>query len=68
MKARLFARLCWLRLLLAIGEWRVRRMAQAMERAHGLPAGWLILPGNAQRFAEWERQRQVWRRSTYRLS
>lgn len=53
-----FARLAWLRLLLAIGEWRARRMAQAIEHAHGLPAGWLLQPGNAEQFARWEQCRR----------
>lgn len=48
-------RLIRLRFLLAIGEWRVCRMARAMERAHGLHSGWLLQPGNAERFAEWEK-------------
>lgn len=60
MKALKLARLGWLRLLLAIGEWRVHRMASAMERAYGLPAGWLLLPGNAETFAEWEKARRLW--------
>lgn len=51
MKTLQLARLCWLRFLLAIGEWRVCRMARAMERAHGLPSGWLLQPGNAEWFA-----------------
>lgn len=61
MKYLMLARLHFLLMVLAVQQWRVRRMASAMERAHGLPAGWLLQPGNAQRFAEWERGKASWR-------
>lgn len=60
-RALKIARLYRLRLLLAIGEWRIRRLSRALERAHGLPRGWLLQPGNAERFAAWERTRLHWR-------
>ncbi|PWC26967.1 hypothetical protein [Teichococcus aestuarii] len=63
MKSLLFLRLGLTMLALAFGEWRVQRIAKAMEQEHGLPRGWLLQPGNAERFAAWERTRLHWRRA-----
>lgn len=60
MKYLMLARLHFLLMVLALQQWRVRRMARAIERANNLPTGWLLIPGNAQRFAEWERGRMRW--------
>lgn len=53
-------RLLHLRARLAWSERRVRRMASAIERAEGLPAGWLLVPENAERHAAWQASRQLW--------
>ena len=53
-------RLCFLHVSLAWGEWRARRMAAALERLHGLPAGWLLIEGNVERWRDWQSSLARW--------
>jgi len=50
----LHPRLLVLRLRYAWTHWQLHRMAGTLERAHGLPAGWLLVEANAELFRDWQ--------------